>query len=73
MIKETPQEIDTRIVDSVCQTKKNEDHKYQPQIFLEECQSEEKKPEKNKRHIKEKRLIPDSNEHDESNDDESIK
>lgn len=49
------------------------DDKYQPQIFLEECQSEEKKPKKNKRHIKGKRLIPDSNEHDESNDDESIK
>lgn len=56
----------------LCVKQKNEDHKYQPQIFLEECQSEEKKPEKNKRHIKEKRLIPDSNEHDESND-ESIK
>ena len=60
------------IVDSVCKIK-NEDDKYYSQIFLEVCQYEEKKPQEKKRRIKEKRLILDSNEHDESDDDESIK
>ena len=50
---------------------KNKENKYFPQIFLEECQYQEKKAKQKKRQIEGKIVIPESDKTDES-DDKSI-
>ena len=47
---------------------KNEDDKYYPQIYFDECAYKEKKSKEKRRHIKEKIVIPKSDE----SEDESI-
>ena len=58
------------VVNTVCQMK-NGNNKYYPQIFMEKCEYQEKN--EKKKHIKEKIVIPDSDESYESDkSDESI-
>ena len=51
----------------MCRTKNKED-KYFPQIYLEECQYQEKKAKQKKRQIEGKIVIPESDKTDESDD-----